>query len=321
MEPRASILIPVYNRERFIGACIDSALSQSISDIEVIVCDNQSSDNTWEVVQSYAARDSRLRVFQNEVNLGPVRNWARCVAESRSPISKILFSDDLMSNDFLEQTLPLIQNPEVAFVFSASEIGEEPGKGKIHYAFGTEPGIWEPGLFLVGHVFAYDLPSSPGAALFRTEDLRSLLFLGDSSPMSDGFLRTGAGPDVLLFLRSESLRGRAAHVPRPLVFFRSHPDSITIGQFDRVSPLYRRAIAKFVALHRPDLLRIYLSGIEWLLGPVKGRTEVHSILQDSDLAFKAPTRLQVCLDMRCRAWSRFLRQFRGSSPSMPFKQQ
>ena len=57
--PVASILIPVFNREKLVQRAIQSALAQTLSDIEVIVVDNASTDSTWEVVQGLAGTDGR----------------------------------------------------------------------------------------------------------------------------------------------------------------------------------------------------------------------------------------------------------------------
>ena len=284
MDPRVSILIPVYNRENLIGACLESALAQTVPDIEVIACDNSSTDGTWEVLQKYATRDPRLRIFRNDENLGPVRNWARCIAEARAPYAKLLFSDDLMSPDFLEHTLPLIAAPGVGLVFTACEIGEHPGRSKVHYRFTGAPGRWEAGRFLVGHVFAYDVPVSPCAALFHTADLRELLLTDGPASIAQEFLRTGAGPDLLLLLEAERRHGGVAHVPKNLVFFRAHPGSITIHDNDRVGSLYRRALTWFLAKNHPSLLRSYLSGIRWQMGGAKGMTEISKIMEDLHLS-------------------------------------
>lgn len=321
MQPQASILIPVYNREDLIGPCIESALSQTVSDIDVVVCDNCSTDGTWDVLQRYLRRDCRIRVFRNNVNLGPVRNWARCAMEARSPYSKLLFSDDLMQPNFLELTLPWIRNPKVGAVFTACEIGEQPGLGTVRYRFFEADGIWGPDAFLIGVVFAYDVPYSPGATLFRTDDLRKLLFFSGRGALHEGFLKTGAGPDVLLFLESERIHGHVAHVSQPVMFFRSHAGSITIGQSDQVQALYRRAISRFLLRNRPDLLQIYLSGIRFDLGGKRGKIEVESILQDIEAAFRPPDFRQYVLDMRRRVWSRLIRPFHHGLPERTFREQ
>ena len=112
-SPLVSLLIPVYNRETLIGPCIESALAQTVDDLEIIVSDNASTDATWETCQKYAARDSRVRIFRNCENIGPVHNWARCLAHARGRLGKFLFSDDQIYPHYLERTLSYMNDPRI----------------------------------------------------------------------------------------------------------------------------------------------------------------------------------------------------------------
>src|SRR5512146_572452 len=94
MNPRISIVIPVYNRAELIRRALDSVLAQTFGDFECIVSDNHSSDGTLAVVNEYAARDSRIRVVSQYQNVGPVRNWLAGAAASRGELAKRLFSAD-----------------------------------------------------------------------------------------------------------------------------------------------------------------------------------------------------------------------------------
>ena len=105
---KVSILIPVYNREDYIGPCIESALSQTYPNLEVIISDNASTDRTWQVVQQYVAQDSRVKAVQNESNLGPVRNWKVAVDLATGAYGKILWSDDLISSNYIESCLVML---------------------------------------------------------------------------------------------------------------------------------------------------------------------------------------------------------------------
>lgn len=224
-----SILIPVYNREALLGPCIKSALGQTVSDLELVIVDNASTDSTWEVCQEYASRDQRVRIFRNETNIGPVRNWQRCFTEAKGKYGKILFSDDLMYPAFLEKTLPYMDDPEVGFVFTAAEIGTQPGIGKPAYKWANGSKKLPGNLFVHDALFGGNLPVSPGAALFRLNDLRKNLLLGIPSPTMNDFLNHGAGIDLLLYLLTARSYAKVAYVDEPLVFFRSHPGSISIS--------------------------------------------------------------------------------------------
>ena len=79
-----SILVPVYNRENLIEETVNSGLSQTYENIEIIIVDNQSTDGTWKILEKLASQDKRIKIFQNNTNIGPVRNWKRCIDEASS---------------------------------------------------------------------------------------------------------------------------------------------------------------------------------------------------------------------------------------------
>jgi glycosyltransferase involved in cell wall biosynthesis len=237
-----SILIPVYNRKVLLGSCIQSALDQTVANLEVVIVDNASTDGTWEVCQEYASRDRRVRIFRNETNIGPVRNWQRCFTEAKGKYGKILFSDDLMYLAFLEKTLPHMDDPEVGFVFTMAEIGSQPGIGKPAYKWANGSRKLLSNLFVHDALFGGNLPVSPGAALFRLNDLRKNLLLSIPSPTMNDFLNHGAGIDLLLYLLTARAYAKVAYVDEPLAFFRSHPGSITIAsQSSQIKYSYTQA--------------------------------------------------------------------------------
>lgn len=72
--PLVSICIPTYNGARYLEACLDSALTQTFRDIEVLVVDDQSTDESCQIAQAYARQDRRVKVVGNKHNLGLVWN-------------------------------------------------------------------------------------------------------------------------------------------------------------------------------------------------------------------------------------------------------
>ena len=119
MNDLVSILIPVFNREDHIKECINSALKQTHANFEIIVVDNASTDNTWAICQKIKETDSRLKIFRNSTNLGPVMNWKKCLDYSSGHYIKVLFSDDLIHPKCIEMMLPKLESySEVGFVYS-----------------------------------------------------------------------------------------------------------------------------------------------------------------------------------------------------------
>jgi glycosyltransferase involved in cell wall biosynthesis len=105
MKPIVSVCIPTYNGSQFLRECIESILAQTFSNFELLVVDDRSSDNTFEIVEEYAARDSRIEVMRNPQNLGLVGNWNRCLELTKGEWIKFVFQDDLLAPDCLEKML------------------------------------------------------------------------------------------------------------------------------------------------------------------------------------------------------------------------
>jgi glycosyltransferase involved in cell wall biosynthesis len=246
-SPLVSIMVPVHNRRNLLAVCLESALAQTCRDFEVVVADNASTDGTWDVCREFARIDSRVRIFQNPENVGPVRNWRRCFKESQGHYGKLLFSDDLMSPQFLEKTLPLIRDPHVAFVFSMATIGSELWQGRVAYRFGGHTGKFSRNRYIRCALLGSRAPVSPGAALFRMSDLRASLQLSIPSPTIGGFEEHGAGIDLLLYLMTAARYEQVAFVAEALVFFREHKGSITFSDEFRVADAYHQARIWFAA--------------------------------------------------------------------------
>ena len=76
-KPLISICIPCYNSDKYIKDCIESGLNQTYENIEVIVLDNMSTDNSWSIISKIS--NSSLRKFQNEKNIGMVKNFKKFI--------------------------------------------------------------------------------------------------------------------------------------------------------------------------------------------------------------------------------------------------
>lgn len=209
--------------------CINSALSQTYRNIEVIVVDNASTDNTWEICKSNFENNDKVHLFQNSKNIGPVQNWKKAINLASGFYSKILFSDDLLLPECLEEMIKLFSN-ETAFVFSSVLTGDSINNSFVNFAWGMKKtkSIEISNLKYINYsLFSYGALVSPGAALFRTSDLRNNFI--DQLPGYDnrGYSYFGAGPDLLFFLLTAIKYKYVMHIPRPLVFFRDHDDSAT----------------------------------------------------------------------------------------------
>jgi len=109
-NPKVSIIIPTYNRANYLAQAIESALAQDYHNLEVIVSDNASTDNTQEIVKRYM-RDTRFKYFRNEKNLGVAGNWRRALYDYASGEWAMILSDDdyLVDNSYISKATELIR--------------------------------------------------------------------------------------------------------------------------------------------------------------------------------------------------------------------
>lgn len=104
-EPLVSVCVPVYNGEKYVVETIESIRSQTYPNIEIVVQDNASTDNTWSIVQSLAKLDSRLSIERNDRNCGMAGNWNTVIDRARGDYVMLLSADDLLMPEFVEKCL------------------------------------------------------------------------------------------------------------------------------------------------------------------------------------------------------------------------
>ncbi len=227
--PKVSILIPVYNREKFIKECIESALAQTYRNIEIVIVDNASTDTTWDVINNYTQKDIRIKAFRNNKNIGPVKNWLACLEKATGLYTKILWSDDLIHPLYLEQLVPYLDDSEIGFVFSSVKVFEtNPKETNSEIYQQNSTGIYNTNKYIEGALLNIgDFPVSPGCALFRTVDVKKNLLLDIPNKVNSNFPMHAIGNDLLLFLLTAKEYQNFAIVCEPLSYFRSHNGSIT----------------------------------------------------------------------------------------------
>lgn len=126
---KVSICIPTYNQVQYIRGALESALGQTLRDLEVVVSDNHSTDGTREYLES--VRDPRLRVVRPERHVSANENFEFCSAAARGEYLSILCSDDLVRPAYAETMASILDaHPNVVFAYSAIEWIDENGNTK-----------------------------------------------------------------------------------------------------------------------------------------------------------------------------------------------
>ena len=195
-NPLVSIVIPVYNRELYIEDAIRSAISQTYQNIEIIIVDNCSTDSTWDILNEWEKKDNRIKIFQNDSNIGPVLNWNECFRHASGEYIKILWSDDWISHKFVEKCLSVFEK-NTAFVLSGYQIV---AKKMVLSEVVFKKNIYSV-LEYLNNILLYNregFPVSPGCAMFRTKDILASFIV--DIPNDDGLdsKKNGAGNDLLL---------------------------------------------------------------------------------------------------------------------------
>lgn len=114
--PIVSIIICTYNRKKLLSRAIDSVLKQNLSDFELIILDDASTDQTKSLIDSFS--DSRIKYFKNNVNLGIVKSRNKACNIASAKYIAMLDSDDWwLKEDKLERQISLLEsNPEIGVV-------------------------------------------------------------------------------------------------------------------------------------------------------------------------------------------------------------
>ncbi len=122
-----SIIMPAYNAASTIACAIDSVLSQTYQQWELVVINDASSDDTAEIASAYAARDSRIRVLCNEQNMGVSETRRRGMQAAHGRWLALLDSDDAWQPDKLEKQMRIAGEGRAQLVFTGSSYMDSHG--------------------------------------------------------------------------------------------------------------------------------------------------------------------------------------------------
>lgn len=127
-NPEVSVILPVYNGQRYLCESLDSVLLQDYKNFEFLICDDGSSDNSQKIINS--KQDSRIRFFKNNSNQGLFETLNKLILESKSRYLRLWSQDDIMKPNCLhEEVLFFKKYSEIAFSYCARDVIN--GKGEI----------------------------------------------------------------------------------------------------------------------------------------------------------------------------------------------
>jgi glycosyltransferase involved in cell wall biosynthesis len=214
--PVASVGMPVYNGEKYLEVALSSVLAQTLDDLEIIICDNASTDRTAEICQDYAARDRRIRYFRNPQNLGAAPNYNLALSHARGRYFKWLAHDDRMTPTYLAKIARVLD--ERTDAVSCNSVVQYIDQN------GAPIGLYNSGL---SHA---DLPSTAERFAWMVLHSHSCVdFFGvhrrETLMTSLQHGRFHGGDRALL--AQLAIRGRLIQLPAPLIEMREHESRYT----------------------------------------------------------------------------------------------
>lgn len=165
-----SVCIPAYNNADTILETIQSVLTQTYQNLELIVVDDRSTDDTYQVVKTFAkqAGDDRLHLYQNEKNLGMAGNWNHCMELCKGDFIKLLCADDLIHETLLAREVEIMERyPEANLVQTDTRFVDMHGKTTGYYKRYHASGLAEGRKACRFSVFTRDYLGAPLANLIR----------------------------------------------------------------------------------------------------------------------------------------------------------
>lgn len=143
--PKFTICIPNYNYADYLPKTIDSILSQQYADFEVVIADNQSADQSVNVVRSYMSRDSRIKLRVNRTNVGFAANLGKTASMATGEWRTMLSSDDLLHRDFLtvlDRLITQLGESAKSIIFSGNQTVID-GAGTPYDEIGIDWKMWK----------------------------------------------------------------------------------------------------------------------------------------------------------------------------------
>ena len=165
--PKVSVLIPVFNGGPNLAECLDSILAQDFHDLEILMADDGSTDDSMAIAAAYAARDSRIRHWKNPQRLGLTANSNACLRAARGEYIKFVHQDDklLCRSCLRKMVAALDQHPSAVLVGSQGHLTGAKSRPLI---FSSQTGLYEGRQMIVSSLEANtNLIGQPTLCLFR----------------------------------------------------------------------------------------------------------------------------------------------------------
>ena len=211
-HPFLSIIMPVFNAEQFVGAAIESILSQSFQNFEYLVIDDHSEDHSRNIIEKYS--DRRIHFIQNDHNIGVAQTLNKGLSLARGQYIVRMDADDISSPGRLErQVLFMNDSPDLAICGSWVWIFTDKKKYLLRFPVGRD---------CVGSFLLFGNPLAHPAVIMKQEILNKMGLRYDPvcSAAQDFDLWSRCWPSCAM-----------DNIPQPLIKWRQNPKGVTSSRF------------------------------------------------------------------------------------------
>ena len=259
--PRLTIGLPVYNGEAYLAETLESLLAQDFEDFELVVSDNASTDATVGIVESFAARDTRVRLVRNDENRGAVYNYNRLVADSRAELFKWSGYDDLLEPGCLRSCVAALDaNPAAVIAFAQATIIDGAGRRVRPYEEKLDVAATAPWRRVASFAWRFNLCNACFGVMRR------------EAMAATGLIRPYTSSDVT-FLAEMAALGSFQLVDQPLFLRRIHEASSRQGHATatEVAKWFDPAARRAPSFVRLNLLRRTTAALATGAAPIPDR--------------------------------------------------
>lgn len=225
-QPTVSFVVPCYRLAHLLPACIDSILSQSFGDFEILIMDDCSPDNTEEVANSF--QDARIKHIRNNENLGCLRNYNRGITLSRGKYIWLISADDYLRQPYiLERYVELLDtNPQVGYTFCPGVgVRNEQETKILDYSIYSDKDEIINGHDFIKELLRYNMVLAP-SALVRRECYEKISYFPLDVEWAGISIDMVWGGDWYLWLLF-ALYYNVGYFAEPMVCYREHDLSMT----------------------------------------------------------------------------------------------
>jgi glycosyltransferase involved in cell wall biosynthesis len=203
-----------YNTEKYIGDAIKSILHQTYNDYEFLILDDGSTDKTWEIIQNYAEKNSRIKIFRNSSNTGIAASRNFLITQAQGMYIAWADADDISYPKRLSLQYEFMQlHPTIGICSGFLDFFDEQG------IFSTR--TYAPDDATLRKTFFRDCPIAEPAAMIRRDVLQKVGFHDTSLKVAD---------DLDMHFRM-GLISKLANIQEPLIKYRRHRNSLSVSKF------------------------------------------------------------------------------------------